>query len=129
VPDHGHATIDHLAIGHGGVTVIDTKRHGGEIRAQCVGGLFAPPREVLMIGGRDQTRLVNKLERQLEHVRSALAAPRPGAMSTSAARCLPEVDGLPLLWRLEVRGVLIDGRKGGRPAGVPGREPASGGRR
>jgi hypothetical protein len=40
IPGHGKANLDHLAVGPGGVTVIDSKTHRGEVRVERVGGLF-----------------------------------------------------------------------------------------
>jgi Nuclease-related domain len=50
IPGHGNANIDHLAIGPGGVTVIDSKTHRGDVKVGRVGGLFAPTRAVLLDG-------------------------------------------------------------------------------
>jgi Nuclease-related domain len=44
MPRHGNANIDHLAVGPGGATVIDTRTHHGTIRIDRVGGLFSPRR-------------------------------------------------------------------------------------
>jgi len=66
----GNANIDHIAIGPGGVTVIDTKTHRGNIHVDRVGGLFSARRSVLMIGGRDQTSLIDGVERQIDLVRT-----------------------------------------------------------
>jgi hypothetical protein len=59
IPGRGNANIDHLAIGPGGVTVIDTKTHRGKVQLDRVGGLFAPRRTVLLINGRDRTGLID----------------------------------------------------------------------
>lgn len=111
IPGHGNANIDHLAIGPGGVTVIDSKTHRGKIKVERVGGLFAPRRTVLLINGRDQTRLVEGVERQVGLVRSALS--RAGSADTEirGALCFPYVDGLPILRQLTVGEVAIDGPK------------------
>jgi hypothetical protein len=111
IPGHGQANIDHIAIGPGGITVIDTKTHRGQIRVDRIGGLFSPRRSVLLIGGRDQTRLVDRVERHIEYVRSALSGVGDGELEILGALCFPKVDGLPLFGRLSVRGVVIDGPK------------------
>jgi hypothetical protein len=61
IPGHGNANIDHVAIGPGGITVIDTKTHRGTVQVDRVGGLFVPRRTVLLINGRDRTRLIEGL--------------------------------------------------------------------
>ena len=50
--------IDHLAIGPGGVTVIDAKRSRGRVRVRRAGGLFGESHERLLIAGREETKLV-----------------------------------------------------------------------
>jgi hypothetical protein len=56
-PAHGRANIDHVVIGPGGVTVIDTKTHRGDVGIDHVGGLFAARRGVILINGREQRKL------------------------------------------------------------------------
>lgn len=95
IPCHRQANIDHLAIGPGGVTVIDSKTHRGAVRVDRVGGLFAPRRDVLLINRRDQTRLIDGLERQIGHVHQALRAAGRPAVEVRGALCFPNADGLP----------------------------------
>jgi hypothetical protein len=110
VPRHGNANIDHIAVGPAGVLVIDTKSHTGKIETDRVGGLFAPRRTVLLINGRDQTRLVDGVERQLDYVRHALRDSAP-EVELRGALCFPNPDGLPLFSQLRVRDIVIDGPK------------------
>jgi hypothetical protein len=56
IPGHAGANIDHLTVGPGGVTVIDTKTHRGKVSVERIGGLISPRHSVLKIGGRDQTK-------------------------------------------------------------------------
>jgi len=111
IPGHGQANIDHLAIGPGGVTVIDSKTHREDVCVDHVGGLFAPRRQVLLINRRDQTRLVDGVERQIGYVHQALRAAGEPALEVRGALCFPSVDGLPLFGQLTVRDVVIDGPK------------------
>jgi hypothetical protein len=111
IPGHGHANIDHLAIGPGGITVIDTKTHRGPIRVERIGGLVSPRRSVLLIGCRDHTRLVDGVESQIAHVRSALRVIDQELVDIRGALCFPDVDGLPLLGQLSLRGIIVDGPK------------------
>lgn len=110
-PGHGQANIDHLTVGPGGVTVIDTKTHKGEIRVERVGGLFTNRHQVLLIGGRDRTALVDSVERQLAIVRTALTRPGAGRIDVRGALCFPNPDGLPIFGQLTVREIVIDGPK------------------
>lgn len=67
------ANIDHIAVCPGGVFVVDAKRYRGRPRLQVEGGLFRPRIERLLVGSRDQTRLVGGVHRQVALVRDALA--------------------------------------------------------
>lgn len=62
------ANIDHIAIAPSGVLVIDTKRLKGKIEVRKP--LFG--KEKLLVAGRDKTRLVDGLRRQVAAVASAL---------------------------------------------------------
>jgi hypothetical protein len=111
IPGHGRANIDHIAIGPGGVTVIDTKTHKGKIRIKRVGGLVSGRREVLVIRGRDQTSLIDGAERQIEHVRDALRRVGDDQLDIRGALCFPNGDGLPPFAGLKVREIIVDGTK------------------
>lgn len=68
------ANIDHLVVCASGVFVIDAKRYKDrrpELRVE--GGILRPRTELLYVGGRDQTRLVEGMHKQLNLVRTALA--------------------------------------------------------
>jgi hypothetical protein len=108
---HGQANIDHLTVGPGGVTVIDTKTHRGEVRVDHVGGLLAPRRSVLLIKSRDQTRLIDGVERQIAHVRASLRDLGEHEVEVRGALCFPDIDGLPHFRQLAVRDIAIDGPK------------------
>jgi Nuclease-related domain len=109
MPGATRANIDHIAVGPGGITVIDTKNYRGKVRVERIGGLFSERRDVLMIGGRDRTKLVEGVERQVAAVRSVLDG--TGAVDVRGALCFADVDGLPLLRRLALRDILIDGTR------------------
>lgn len=110
IPCHGQANIDHLAVGPGGITVIDSKTHTGAIRVERVGGLFTDRHQILLIAGRDRTELIDCLERQLHAVRTVL---HQAGIETDlrGALCFPEPDGLPIFRQLAVREIVIDGPK------------------
>jgi hypothetical protein len=63
------ANIDHIAIAPSGVFVIDAKRYRGKIEVRK--SLFGDAR--LVIRGRDKTKLVEGLKRQVDAVRAGLA--------------------------------------------------------
>jgi hypothetical protein len=92
------ATIDHLAVGPRGVTVIDAVRENG--RARVVSAR-------LLVDGEDRTVLVRDVRRQVEVIRLGLAA-SPN-VPIGGAICWVEPDGLPRVRRLALDGVSIDG--------------------
>jgi len=110
IPAHGKANVDHLAVGPGGVTVIDSKTHRGEVRVERVGGLFTARHSILKIGGRDQTKLIDGVERQVKLVAAALTHAGFGDLEVRGALCFPDPDGLPLR-QLSVSDIVIDGPK------------------
>lgn len=93
------------------MTVIDSKKYKGKVRVERVGRLFSPRRDVLKINGRDQTKLVAGVEKQLQYILSSLRTAHYDAVDVRGALCMTEVDGLPLIRSLSVRGVLVDGPK------------------
>ena len=102
---HGSGNIDHLAIGPGGVTVIDANRDRGRIAVECRGGLLRDHTEHLVVGDRDCTELVDDVLAQAEAVRQVLAdSPRP--VPVRAVLCFVDGDW-PWSGRLEVRGVPV----------------------
>jgi hypothetical protein len=64
----GRANIDHIAIAPPGVLVIDTKRLKGKIEVRKP--LFG--KQKLVVAGRDRTKLVDGLRRQVDAVRAGL---------------------------------------------------------
>lgn len=63
---------------------------------------------MLLIDGREQTRLIDGVERQLGYVRAALG---DSSIEVRGALCFPNPDGLPLFSQLSVRDIVIDGPK------------------
>jgi len=61
-PGQGQANLDHLAVGSGGITVIDSEAARGDVSVERVGGLFIDRPSTLKIGGCDQTRLIDAVE-------------------------------------------------------------------
>jgi hypothetical protein len=111
IPRRGNANIDHIAVGPAGVLVIDTKDYRGRIRTERIGGLLSPRRTVLLVNGRDRTRLIDGVERQVGYVRDALDSAFDEDIEVRGALCFPNPDGLPLFGQLQVRDVVVDGPK------------------
>jgi hypothetical protein len=64
--------IDHIAVGPGGVFVIDAKNYRGMIRVRDMGGLFRTD-ERLFVGGRDRSKVADGLAWQVAAVESVIA--------------------------------------------------------
>lgn len=96
--------IDHIAIGPSGVFVIDAKRYKGRIAVERRGGLFTRRTEHLLVGRRDQSKLLDGIARQVAVVRNVLAA----GPEVAVRGVLCFVDGdWPLVGTLEARGIPI----------------------
>jgi hypothetical protein len=93
------ANIDHLAIAPQGVFVIDAKANKGNVR--IARPLFGEAR--LMIGGRNRTKLIDGLDRQLDAVRRALARHGHEDVTVLGILCFTKAD-LPLLGTGKIRG-------------------------
>jgi hypothetical protein len=85
------ANIDHIAVAPSGVWVIDAKRYRGKlaVSAPLLG------KSKLRIAGRDQTKLVDGLAKQVALVRTAMADIAPG-IPVHGALCFVDTE-LPLL--------------------------------
>jgi hypothetical protein len=100
--------IDHLAVVPSGVYAIDTKRYRGRIQVRKP--LFGAPS--LLIAGRDRTKLVAGLHKQVDAVRAALAeiapeAPVRGCFCFVAPEGRLADVGLPVLRTLEIDGFQL----------------------
>jgi hypothetical protein len=67
------ANIDHIVIGSTGVFVIDAKHYRGKVERRDRGSFFTSDLR-LYVGGRDQSKLVKAMPRQVEAVRLGLAS-------------------------------------------------------
>jgi hypothetical protein len=66
------ANIDHIVISHAGVFVIDTKHYKGRVEQRDVGGWLTTDLR-LFVGGRDRSKLLAGIARQVEVVHEVLA--------------------------------------------------------
>jgi len=102
--------IDVLAVTANGVHLVDVKRYlRATVRVRRSGGLLLPLKEQLLINGRDQTRLLDSVERQRQVVGGlldAFGAPLP----LHLAMCFVDAD-LPLVPE-RIGGVALLGSKG-----------------
>jgi hypothetical protein len=89
IPGRGRANIDHLAIGPGGITVIDTKSTLGRVQLATTGIIHH--HEILLVNGRDRTRHLDALERQITTVIERLAHHGIDAVDVRGALCYPNM--------------------------------------
>jgi hypothetical protein len=94
-----YANIDHLGVAPRGVFVIDAKAIKGKVR--IARPLFGKPR--LMIAGRNRTKLIDGLDRQVGAVRRALARHGHDEVPVLGILCFTKAD-LPLLGAAKFRG-------------------------
>ncbi|MGD0197092.1 MAG: nuclease-related domain-containing protein [Solirubrobacteraceae bacterium] len=97
------ANIDHIAVAPSGIYVVDSKRYHGKV--EVINPLFGKPR--LIIAGRNQTRLVEGLAKQVRAVRAVFseqsdAVPVYGCFCFVAPAGVLAVSGLPALWTLRI---------------------------
>jgi hypothetical protein len=96
----GRGNIDHLAVAPTGIYVIDAKDWKGKVRVSAP--LFGTPK--LTIGGRDRTKLIDGLDRQVSAVLAALGE-RSG-WPVQGVLCFTQAD-LPLLGTTSMRSHLL----------------------
>jgi hypothetical protein len=104
------ANIDHMAVTPCGVWVIDAKTHQGTLEVRRSGGWFSPRVEALYINGRDQTRLVHGLLKQVEAVRQELSAVE-ARIAVQGVLCFVGTE-LPWFGSSSIADVPLVGRRG-----------------
>lgn len=103
------ANIDQIAIGPGGVTVIDSKESHGKVRVVSTGGVIGPRRQELYIGHRRRTALVESVELQVEAIRLLLLEAGLPDIAVTGALCMTGDDELALAGNPKIRDITIDG--------------------
>lgn len=102
----GHGNIDHLAVAASGVYVIDAKHHkAGKVRIE--NPLFGKAR--FLIDGRDHTKLIDGLDRQVGAVAAHLAG-QAAEVPVVGVLCFTQAD-LPMLGTMKMRSHLVLYRK------------------
>lgn len=77
---NSRANIDHLVVTGDAVWVIDTKRYKGRPQLRVEGGIIRSRREYLLVGSRDQTKLLDGVDRQVEIVQDVVDVPVLGVL-------------------------------------------------
>lgn len=113
------ANIDHLVVGRPAVWVVDPKRYlNARVGVRDVGSRRAPDRR-LFVGGRDRSKLVDGMRRQVELVEGIVAEFSPGPVPVRGALCFVDadigrfakpftVDGVLVTWRKHLLAPLLD---------------------
>jgi hypothetical protein len=81
------ANIDHIVVTKAGIWVIDAKRYKGRPELKVEGGFRRPRVEKLLVGGRDCTKAVDGVIRQVELVRKIA-----GDVPVTGALCFVDAD-------------------------------------
>jgi hypothetical protein len=105
---HSRANIDHIAVAACGVYVIDAKRYRGKIKV--LSPLFGAQK--LKVAGRDRTKLVEGLGKQVAVVTALLADVAPdttvrGCLCFLAPQGFIVDNGLPVLRTLKINGYSL----------------------
>lgn len=98
----GHGNIDHLAVTPAGVFVIDAKRYRGKVG---VGRGFQS--EKLFVNGRERTKVVDGLDRQVKVVRAALSELGQDEVAVQGVLCFVKRNFAPGDGKQTVRGHLL----------------------
>jgi hypothetical protein len=113
----GRGNIDHLAIAATGVFVIDAKNIKGKVRVTR--SLFGAAK--LEIAGRDRTKLVDGLDRQVSAVHDVLMGNGQAGVPVQGVLCFTAAAELPLLGARPMRGhCLLHSRALARRLNVSG---------
>jgi hypothetical protein len=82
------ANIDHLAVTPTGIYVIDAKKYKDRPSLKVEGGILRPRTEKLLVGTRDQTKLVDGVLKQVDVVRAIVG----DAIPVTGVLCFIEAD-------------------------------------
>ena len=101
------ANIDHIVVAPTGVWVIDAKLYKGRVERRTIGSLWRAEQAVF-VGGRNRTKVIHGMERQVEAVRKALAAdPLASDLEVHPVVCFVESEWKLFAKPFELGGVLV----------------------
>lgn len=95
--------VDRIAIGPGGITLIDLTSFDGRARIES-GRLIS--------SGRDRTAAVDALLTARSEIEAILASREEGVLRIKAALCWPDVEGAAQFGSLTLKGVRLDNPRG-----------------
>jgi hypothetical protein len=96
------ANIDHIAITHSGIWVIDAKRYKGRPELKIEGGILRPRVEKLLVGRRDCTKLIDGVLKQVGHIRELV-----GDVPVTGVLCFVDADWPLIGGAFTTRGIHI----------------------
>jgi len=100
---HSRANIDHLVVAASGIWIVDAKSYKGKVELRDVGGWLKTDRR-LYVNGRDQTKLVGGLAKQIDAV---LAAIEDADVPIKAALCFVDSEWSLFAKPFHLGGVLV----------------------
>jgi Nuclease-related domain len=101
------ANIDHVVVAPNGVWVIDAKLYRGKVERRTLGPFWRPDRAVF-VGGRDRTKLIHGLQRQVGAVTAALAPdPLAAELAVRPVVCFVASDWALFAKPFEIAGVQV----------------------
>lgn len=101
------ANIDHVVVAASGVWVIDAKLYKGKVECRTVGSFWRPENKVF-VGGRDRTKLVVGMARQLDAARAALDGdPLAAEVAVTPAVCFVDSEWGLFAKPFELHGVAV----------------------
>jgi hypothetical protein len=101
------ANIDHVVVAPSGVWVIDAKLYQGKVERRTLGPIWRREMAVF-VGGRDRTKLIHGMPRQVEAVTAALAAdPLAADVPVRPVVCFVASDWALFAKPFEIAGVLV----------------------
>lgn len=115
------ANIDHIAVGPGGVYVIDAKRYKGRPHMSTEGSILQPRVEKLMVGSRDCTKLVQSMHKQTSVETIALTTAGITDVPVHGMLCFVQadwpafggsftIDGVTVLWPRKASEMIAAGK-------------------
>jgi len=97
------ANIDHIAVTPTGIYVIDAKKYKGRPSLKAEGGILRPRVEKLLVGTRDQTKLVDGALKQVDVVRATVG----DAVPVTGVLCFIDADWPLIGGAFSTRGIEV----------------------
>jgi hypothetical protein len=103
------ANIDHLVITSSGIHVIDAKRYKGRVEIRGSGTIFRPGPNLLFVGGRNKTSLVEAMTKQVAVVQAVIADLLGEALGSEGPVIRPALCFVDAEWSWFAKPMMLDG--------------------